>query len=152
MTFDPQSFLNDQSVDGKLETQFTPIPAREYIALIQKIEARQMAKTSEPGEWTVADFTLAIDDAAAKEATGLANPTLRDSVFLDIDPATNKLAQGKNKNIALGRYLEATGLNGQVGNPFQMLLGKMVKIQVVVEPDKKNAQNVYARVKAVGKA
>jgi len=150
MSFDSATFLANTQVEGKLETQFTPIPAREYIGLIQKIEAKEQQKPDNTGVWTIADIHIAGDDAAAKEATGRASPTVRDSLFLDLE--NGKLATGKNKNIALGRYLEATGQNGVVGNPFQLLLGKMVKIQVANEPDKKDPSKIYSKVKAVGKA
>jgi len=148
--FDSNSFLQSQNVEGKLETQFSPIPAGEYIGLIQKMEAKEQQKPDNTGVWTIVDMTIAIDDARAKEATGMSNPTIRDSLFLDIE--NGKLATGKNKNIALGRYLEATGQNGVVGNPFTLLMGKMVKVQLAVEPDKKDPQKIYNRVKAVGKA
>lgn len=147
--FDSNSFLQSQTVDGKLETQFSPVPAGEYIGLITKLEAKEQNKPDNTGVWTIVDVTIAIDDARAKDATGMANPTIRDSLFLDME--NGKLATGKNKNIALGRYLEATGQNGVVGNPFSLISGKMIKVQVAVEPDKKDPSKIYNRVKAVGK-
>lgn len=148
--FDSNSFLQSQTVEGKLETQFTPIPAGEYVGLIQKLEAKEQPNDKQPGQvWTIVDIHIAIDDARAKEATGMQNPVVRDSLFLDME--NGKLATGKNKNIALGRYLEATGQNGVVGNPFSLILGKMVKVQCAVEPDKKDPSKIYTKVKAVGK-
>jgi len=148
--FNPQEFLSQQNTDGKFETQFTPIPAGEYIGLIQKLDAKEQSKPDGSGVWTIVDIQIQIDDARAKDATGLPNPMIKDSLFLDIE--NGKLATGKNKNVALGRYLEAVGANGQPGNPFQHLQGKMVKVQCVVEPDKKDSTKLYTRVKAVGKA
>ncbi len=148
--FDSNAFLQSQALDGKLETQFTPIPAGEYIAMISKLEAKEQPKKDNTGVYTIVDVTLLIDDARAKEATGMPNPSVRDSLFLDIE--NGKLATGKNKNIALGRYLEATGNNGVAGNPFQLIQGKIVKVQLVVEPDKNDPTKLYNRVRAVGKA
>ena len=148
--FNSDDFLNSQNTEGKFETQFTPIPAGEYIGLIQKLEAKEQQKNDNSGVWTIVDIHIAIDDARAKEATGLPNPIVKDSLFLDLE--NGKLATGKNKNVALGRYLEATGQNGVVGNPFKLLQGKMVKVLCVTEPDKKDPTKLYTRVKAVGKA
>lgn len=149
--FDAAAFLTQTQVADKLETQFSPIPAREYIGMITKFEAKQQPNKENTGMYTIVDVFIAIDDAAAKEATGMANPVVRDSMFLDIGP-DGKLETGKNKNIALGRYLEACGVNGQPGNPWQLMQGKMVKVQVTVDPDKNDPKKLWNRVKAVGRA
>lgn len=146
--FDAQSFLTQQTLDTKLETQFSPIPAGEYVAMIQKIDAREQPKPDGTGVWTILEVSWQVDDARAREATGMATPTVRDSVFLDV--ANGKLETGKNKNIGLGRLLDAVGI-GPGDNPFQQLPGKAAKLQLVVEPDKKDATKIYNRVKAIGK-
>ena len=151
MTFNSDDFLNSQTIDSKLETSFSPIPAGEYIGMISKLEAKEQPKDDNSGVWTILNITWTVDDARARDATGMQSPTIRDSVFLDIDPDTKKLATGKNKNIGLGRLLEAVGLNGQPGNPFQMLPGKIAKLQVTAEPDKKDKDRIFNRVKAYGK-
>lgn len=150
MTFNSDDFLNQQEVTDKFETSFSPIPAGEYMGMITKREAKVQPKPDGSGDWTILDITWQIDDARARDATGMQSPTLRDSVFLDME--NGKLATGKNKNVGLGRLLEALGINGQPGNPFNNMVGKIAKVQVVVEPDKKDPTKVYNRVKAYGKA
>jgi hypothetical protein len=147
--FSSEEFLNQQTIDTKLETAFSPIPAGEYVGMLSKLEAKEQPKTDGTGHWTIVDLFWAIDDARAKEATGMESPQIKDSVFLDME--NGKLATGKNKNIQLGRYLEALGLNGVPGNPFAAMRGKAAKLQVTVEPDKKDPTRVFNRVKAVGK-
>lgn len=150
-TFNAEAFLNQTTLDSQLETKFTPIPAGEYTGLLIKRDAKQMPKQDGSGEFTILELTWQIDDARAKEATGMEHPTVRDSVFLDIDPATGKLESGKNKNVDLGRLCDALGINVVGQNPFQAMPGKLAKLQIVVEPDKKDATKLYNRVKARGK-
>lgn len=148
-TFDSETFLNSQTADTAFSTQFSPIPAGEYIGMITGLAAKEQPKKDNTGVFTIVDITWQVDDARAKEATGRDAPTLRDSLFLDME--NGKLATGKNANIGLGRLLDALGLNGQPGNPFQMMKGKIAKLQIVVEPDKTDASKLYNRVKAYGK-
>lgn len=149
LTFDPASFLSQETSD-QMDTQFILIPAGEYPALIKKVEARQTQSTNDPSQlWTILDVTYTIDDQGVREETGLPEPSIRQSLFLDLDEAGH-LSTGKGKNVNLGRLREAVGLN-QPGQAFTFdaLVGQAVIIAVKHTPDKKDPEVVYANVNKV---
>lgn len=137
--FDPDLFLSAQTTEAN-STQSTPVPEGEYNAVISSVEVRQ-AKTS-----TIMDVKWAIDDAAVTEATGIKNPTVRQSVFLDIT-ANGGLDTSKGKNTQLGRLREAVKQNkaGQPWSPAQ-LSGSVARITVKHRID---GENIYTDVKGV---
>jgi hypothetical protein len=148
-TFDPASFLTTETSE-QMDTKFPLIPVGEYPSLISKIEARQQESTKVPGEvWTILDVTYTIDDQNVRDETGLPEPTVRQSLFLDLDEA-GKLATGTGKNVNLGRLREALGLNqpGQAFN-FQMLVGQACIVAITHNPDKNDPEIVYSNVKKV---
>jgi len=149
LTFDPASFLM-QETSEQMDTQFILIPAGEYPALITKVEARQQQNPNDPAQlWTILDVTYGIDDQAVREETGLPKPTIRQSIFLDLNEG-GTLETGKGKNVNLGRLREATGLN-QPGQAFSFgaLLGQACIVAVKHTPDKKDPEIVYANVNKV---
>jgi len=149
LTFDPASFLTQETSD-QMDTQFVLIPAGEYPAMISKVDARQQQSTKDPAEvWTILDITYVIDDQGVREETGLPEPSIRQSLFLDLDPL-GKLDTGKGKNVNLGRLREAVGLN-QPGQAFSFgaLLGQACIVAVAHTPDKKDPEITYANVKKV---
>lgn len=146
LTFDPTSFLSQETSD-QMDTTFTPIPAGEYPAMIKKVEARQTPSTKEAGEvWTILDVTYVIDDQGVREATALPEPSIRQSLFLDLDPM-GKLDAGKGKNVNLGRLREAVGLN-QPGQAFTFssLVGQACIVAVKHVPSKDDPEIIYANV------
>lgn len=149
LTFDPSSFLT-QETDQQMDTQFILIPAGEYPAMIKKIDARQQQNPNDPSQvWTIIDITYAIDDQGVREETGLPEPSIRQSLFLDLDDS-GKLATGKGKNVNLGRLREAVGLNKPgVAFSFDALVGQAVIVAVSHTPDKKDPEIIYANVKKV---
>jgi hypothetical protein len=145
VTFDPTSFLMQETSD-QMDTQFTPIPAGEYPALIKKVEARQTQSTKDPSEvWTILDITYIIDDQGVREETGLPEPSIRQSLFLDL--LDGKLDTGKGKNVNLGRLREAVGLNepGQAFT-FDALVGQACIVSVKHVPAKDDPEIIYANV------
>jgi len=147
--FDPQSFMTQETSD-QMDTKFTPIPAGEYPAMIKGIDARQQPSTKDPSEvWTILDVTYAIDDEGVREETGLPEPTIRQSIFLDLNES-GQLDTGKGKNVNLGRLREATGLN-QAGQAFsfQQLVGQACIVAVKHNPDKNDPEIIYANVSKV---
>ena len=145
-TFDPTTFLSQQTTE-QMDTQFPLIPANEYPAVINKIDARQQPSTKDPSvTWTILDVTYLIDDANVKEVTGLPEPTIRQSIFLDINEQ-GQLDSGVGKNVNLGRLREALGLNkpGEAFS-FDQLVGQACIVSVKHNPDKEDPSRVYANV------
>lgn len=148
--FDPTSFL-DQSVTGSNATAFIPHPAGDFPAIITKVTPRQMDSKQNPGTMqTLVDVTYETDDANAREVTGLPKPTVRQSIFLDLNDA-GKLDMSKGRNVQLGRLREALGLNDP-DKPFSFnsLIGQPCVVKVVHNPSK-DGRETYANVDSVGK-
>ena len=140
--FDPDSFLSTTTEDAN-ETSFRPIPEGEYNAVITKLDVRT------PKESTILDITWSVDDETARVETGMDDPQVRQSVFLDIN-TQGGLESGANKNVQLGRLREALGQN-LTGQPWapSMLEGQVARISIkhrIVE------DVVYSDVKGVAKA
>lgn len=143
--FDPFVFLNAESESG-FDTEYTPVPAKEYIAAISKVTPRAL----EDGR-VVMDVQWKFSDAEATEATGLPENSVRQTVWLDTNEHGG-LAKGKGKNVALGRLLSALGMNDGSAFSFNALVGKMGKIKVDHKLGKAGTERegqVEAYVKAV---
>lgn len=146
--FDPNSFLDMTTTEAN-DTKLVPVPAGEYIALVDEVKARQWKKRDDPSVGGLAlDVKWSIDDAAVKELLGRDKVTVEQGIMLDMTEAGG-LDMGKGKNVALGKLRDAVGLNVP-GQPFSpnMLVGRMAKIRV--EHDV-NGDQIYARVKATTK-
>lgn len=140
-TFDPDMFMNQQTADAN-DTQFVPVPEDDYPAVIKEIKA------GTAGDKPVLNITWAIDSEAAREATGLESPTVRQTIWLDLTDQGG-LDMGKGKNVGLGKLREALGQNtpGQPWSPG-MLSGQVAIIKVEHRAGKSPGE-VYAGVKAV---
>jgi hypothetical protein len=140
--FDPESFAG-MSIDQSNDTKFTPVPEGEYPATMKKKEFRPSDKG-----YLILDLSWAVDDAGAKEVTGMKEPTVRQSIFLD-RLENGALDTSKGKNVKLGQLREATGLNvpGQPFN-FNMLDGKVARVKV---KHRQYEGDTFAEVKEVTK-
>lgn len=148
--FNADQFLQEQTVDGALDTKLPLIPVGEYPAIISKIDARQQPKRDDPSKiFTILDVTYTVEDQSVREVTGLDSPSIRDSLFLDINETTKKLDTGTGKNVALGALRAALGINEGQFN-FGMLLGRSCLIGIKHDPDKNDPEKVWARVARVG--
>ena len=149
LTFDPAQFLMQETSD-QMDTQFVLIPAGEYPAIIKSVAARQQQNPNDPAQlWTILDITYSIDDQGVREETGQDDPTIRQSLFLDLDDS-GKLSSGKGKNVNLGRLREAVGLNVPgTAFSFAALTGQACIVAVKHTPDKKDPEIVYANVNKV---
>ena len=137
--FDPDTFMSMQTEEAS-ETTFRPIPEGEYNAVITKIEGRT------PKGNSILDIFWAIDDESVRAETGMDNPSVRQSIFLDITKEGG-LERGANKNIQLGRVRSALGQNNP-GQPWSpgMMEGQVARVSIkhrVVD------ENVYSDVKGV---
>lgn len=139
--FDPDMFMNQQTTESS-STVYTPVPEKEYQGVIKEVKA------GTAGDKPVLNITWAIDDQEAKDATGLDEPTVRQTIWLDLTPAGG-LDMGKGKNVGLGKLREALGQN-EPGRPWSpgMLSGQVAQITVKHRAGKEPGE-VFADVKAV---
>jgi len=151
MQFDPNQFL-DMQVNESNSTVSIPVPAGEYTAFVEKVDARPWVSKQDPSKSGVAlDLLWSIDDASVKEFLGRDKVTVKQGIMLDITPEGG-LDMGKGKNVGLGRVREAVDLN-RAGVPFafSMLTGRAAKVVVSHRPDKDKPDMIYAEVQAVAK-
>lgn len=144
--FDATSFL-DMSVEGAMDTKSTPVPVGEYLAVIEKVDARQWTSKNDPTKSGVAlDVQWSIEDENVKQALGRDKVTCKQGVMLDLTDAGG-LDLAKGRNVALGALRAAVDLNNP-GQPFapSMLAGRMAKVSVQHRID---GENIYAEVKKV---
>jgi len=124
--FDEDAFMSSTS-EGEMATDFTPVPVGEFSAVVKKVATR--SGSNEKGDWAVLDVTWAIDNAEVSEVTGMENPSVRQSIFLDISESGG-LDLGKGKNIGLGRLREALGQNTGAAWSPSMLEGQVATVMV----------------------
>lgn len=145
--FNPEVFLS-QEVTGANETKFTPPPEGDYKSFIDDI-----ASGGDYEGQPIINVTHKLLDDTGKlaELMGLAEPTIRDSIFLDIDNS-GQLAFGPNKNVKLGKYREAAGQNDpKMKWNFNMLRG-VGPLVISVIHTWKNGEGPYAKITKVVKA
>ena len=142
MSFDPDSFLNETTTED-LSTDFVPVSEGEFPAVATKLASRQ-AKSS-----TMLDVTWMIDDQNVRDETGMENPTVRQTVFLDITDA-GTLDTARGKNVQLGRLRTALNQNapGQAWSP-NMVIGQPARVLV---SHREYEGRIYAEVKSVAAA
>jgi hypothetical protein len=140
-TFDPDLFMNSQTTEAN-DTTFAPVPVGTYQAAIAKVEPRLA------NDKPVLEVTWNINDQTARDATGLETPTVRQTIWLDVN-ASGGLDNGRGKNVGLGKLRAALNQN-QAGQPWApgMLIGQPASIQVTHRNGKEPGQ-VFAQVGAV---
>jgi hypothetical protein len=149
--FDANSFL-EMSVDQSNDTVSVPVPAGEYLAIAEKIEARPWQSKTDPTKAGMAlDILWNIDDAGVKSFLGRDKVTVKQGIMLDVTPEGG-LDMGKGKNVGLGRLREACNLN-EPGRPFsfRMIEGQMAKVKVTHRLDPNKPDTIYAEVSAVAR-
>lgn len=142
-TFNPDTFLNTET-DAANATAYTPVPEGEFTASIKAIKPRVLTDGR-----AVLDVTWTVDDEAARQETGMAEPSVRQTVWLDTTESGG-LDFGKGKNVGLGRLRDAVGQNA-AGKPWApgMLVGQVAKVKVSHSIDKRDGVTINADVKAV---
>ena len=155
-TFDPNAFL-DLPIDAPLERR-SPLPAQDYLAIIQDVNARQWQSQSKttadgsPKTGIVYDVALAVQiPPGVKAASGLTMDTLqlRDSIMLDLhDKGGINTAPGFNRG--LRTYREALDMN-KPGEVFRAraMVGRLIRVRIKHEEYQGNLQE---RVDGVSKA
>ena len=147
-TFDPDLFMGAEENSG-FETVYEKVSPGEYSALIDSIKTKKVNTVD--GERAVMDVTWHILDEDVKKETELEKPTVRQGIFLDINKKGG-LDRGKNKNVGLGRLLDALGIND--GKPWspETLLGSRANIKVEHKPNKDDPENPFVNVTKVASA
>jgi hypothetical protein len=145
-TFDPAMFLETTFTEANA-TVTVPVPVGEYLAVVEKVEARKWEKDDKSG--IALDVQWSIDDQAVKEFLGRDKVTVKQGVMLDLNESGG-LDVGVGKNVKLGRLREALGLNVP-GAPFAFLMmtGRPAKVKV---EHRVNGEDIYAEVKSVASA
>lgn len=97
------------------------------------------------------DITFSVEDERQKEVTGLKEPTVRMTIFLEI--VDGKLDTSKGKNVQLGRVLDAVGLNDGRDWSWNDLVGRPCMIHVDHVPDERPGQQgeKFANATKIGK-
>ena len=146
--FDPETFMHEEH-EAPMETAFTPVDEDEYEAYIDDVEAE--ALKTDDGPKPVLQITYALTSEEVKAKLEMDKVTVRQTVWLDFDEQTGKLAFGPNKNVRLGRIRDAVGQN-EDGEPWapSMLKGAgPVVIKVGHRFNKETGEGPYADVQKV---
>lgn len=145
--FNPETFLT-QTITDSLETKFTPIPTGEYLGAINDVKMR----TTDKGHIILDVIWDVILSDEIKTSLGLDKPTIRQSIFLDLD-ANGKITSGTNKNVDLGRVREAVNQNqaGQAWGPLMLKGAGPAKLMITQRFDEKDPTKIYNDVKMVAR-
>ena len=140
--FDPDSFLNTE-ITGANSTSVPAIPEMEALLVAKDVASR----TS--GDWVLLDITWIVDEEEAREVTGMKEPTVRQSVFLDITDSGG-LDMSEGKNVQLGRVRKALGQNDPEIAWFpSMIVGGTARGKITQRPDKNDPERIYNAVNAL---
>ena len=144
-TSNPDTFLNTE-VSSANATAYVPVAEGEFTGSIKKIAPRVLNDGR-----AVLDVTWAVDDEATRQETGMAEPTVRQTIWLDLTES-GSLDFGKGRNVGLGRLRDALGQN-ETGKPWQpgMMVGGVAKIKVTHSIDKRDNETIQAGVVSVAK-
>ena len=145
-SFDKETFMNAE-VTGAMETNYTPVPEGEWQGYVKDLDLREV------NDQPVLDLIWAIVDDRVKEQLGIDEPTVRQTLFLDVD-ANGALQFGPNKNVALGRVREVANLNDpEAAFNFRMLQGiGPFNLKIGHRVDKRDPSRVYADVQRISAA
>lgn len=139
-TFNPDLFLNSEIEDANA-TEYVPIAEGEYNLVIKSLTAG----TTDKGAAKL-DLVVIVDDEEVRQETGMNEPTIKYTVWLDITESGG-LDFGKGKNVALGRLREACEQNvpGKPWSPAS-LIGSVVRGTI---KHRFHEDKVFADVKGV---
>jgi hypothetical protein len=148
--FNPDQFLA-ASVTTAHDTKIARVPDGIYDGQVKKLEFRTLEASADNPERTIMEVIWSVLDPKVKEITGIEEPTVRQSIWLDLGP-TGALLTDKGKNVGLGKLREALGQNkqGKAWAPSH-LVGGRAKISVKGVTNKKDGE-IYAQVEKVAHA
>lgn len=158
MTFDINSFAQTQFNDVPDNT-FKGIPPGEYVAQITSDEKTLSSKsgTISTGDnagkpWLLVNIRMSVaDPSGVLKATHGTNPGITYGLMIDLKDGSTVEAPifdwGTNKNIKLGKLLDATGCR-KPGWKFSDLYGKTLKIKVEEKPDRRDPTEMRSEIVA----
>jgi hypothetical protein len=148
--FNPDTFLGATTTEA-LDTKVPRVPDGIWKGQVKSLNFRTLEASADKGERTIMEVTWSILDESVKKETGLPEPTVRQTIWLDLD-AQGKLAAGAGKNVSIGRLREALGQN-KPGKPWAPahLVGGMAKVSVKSTVNKRDGET-YSEVDKVAKA
>ena len=114
----------------------------------KKYEIKEWSNREKTEGGLKAVFLWNVTDPRCVEATGQENNYVRDEIFLQLTD-DGKLDLSKGKNIALGKRLEAVGLNKGASWSFDMMLERQAVIRVKHRIDSRDNETKYAEVAAI---
>lgn len=119
-----------QEVEAQFDVESVPHPEGEYQFRVAKMEFRQWVKKDDPTISGVAlDLTLEAMDEEVKKELGQETIFVRGGVPIEIGEDGKSIAKGKNKNVPLGRFLEACDCN-RPGVPYSSAIGQIIMAKV----------------------
>jgi hypothetical protein len=152
--FDPNLFMQS-TIEQTLDTvRILPPTDREYPGVVTKLEGKSgtIMKGERAGQdWGAIKITVELalpPEVAAK--VGREKALVSDTVFLDLDPL-GKLEVGAGKNVDLGRWFDATGINSLPNKSPGMLEGRSVKVKIRHASDADNPQKQWLEIAGVRK-
>lgn len=159
MTFDPDTFMNQQMDAPQGDTVILQCPEGEFRAMIDDFDSNAFRSftgkegSKNPGkEYTVFEPGFVIQDAAVQQELGRDKVVVRSkAIWLDF-ANDGSLDFGKGKNVDLNRLRDSVGQNVPGPWSFASLKGAgPVMVKVVHEADKDDPEKKYARVAKVTK-
>jgi hypothetical protein len=145
MAFDANSFL-DTEISGPTSTERILIEPGVYTAFITDLKASNGFSEKNQQPWARLDVVFELDDEHQKERTGRARLLLTYGIMLDLDE-NGDLAQGRGKNVKLGKFRKAVGKNDGPLNPRE-LMHLYAKVQVSHEIYQNEPQEKISAVSA----
>lgn len=151
--FDPVQLLQQNL--GENATKRSPLPIGEPVAQVTKLDFTsgdyKDKKTQQTKTWNRLDATCEITDPeyCAQVGDGTQEKVIAFyGIMLDMNGG--EIATGENKNIALGKFRDACGCNGQ---PLGMCVGQYIRLNIVHKPNPKDetGQEIIHDITAVTK-
>lgn len=135
--FDPNTFLDAETTESF--SRRPPIPAGvELLGIIGEPRVQKFSKKDGSGDFMKAFIPVLVDLTSYPEVRAHVHQdtvTLTDNMFLDVTE-DNKLDSTPGRNVRLGSYRAATGLNDEgVSFTLRMLQGRTVKVRIRQEQD-----------------
>ena len=145
--FDPVAFLNEELAENA--TVRDPLPEGTVLAQVTSLKKVDGKTKDGTGTWDKLNVSLEITDrdylANAVGQPDKAVTTL--GIMLEMNG--QQIATGPNKNVRLGKFRAACGVNGK---PLAALIGQMVAITIVHKPNPNDPESVLDDISAFAPA